>query len=881
MQKQEHMAIYRKDYKVPPFLMETIDLNFTLHPNCTKVYAKSHLKKNEECHEICSNLVLMGEMLVLKKICINGVELDSQAYSVTATELILTEVPDDFFLEIWTEIDPQGNKALSGLYRSSGNYCTQCEAEGFRRITYYLDRPDVLARFRTKITASKTSCPVMLSNGNPVEQGESEDGYHYVVWEDPFPKPSYLFALVAGDLAHISDTYITRSGRTIDLRIYVQEKNRDKCDHAMRSLKKAMQWDEDVYGLEYDLDMFMIFAVDDFNMGAMENKGLNVFNSKYVLASPESATDSDYLGIEGVIAHEYFHNWTGDRVTCRDWFQLSLKEGLTVFRDQEFSADMNSPAVKRIEDVRVLRNSQFREDSGPMAHPVRPESYVEINNFYTVTIYEKGAEVIRMMRLLLGKEDYHRAIDLYFKRFDGMAVTCDDFVQAMEDASGKDLSQFKLWYSQAGTPVVTIKEDWDEKEGLLQLHFSQSCPATPGQNDKRPFHIPISLGLLHMKDNLDGQKILYDETTRLIELRKEEEEYTFGPFSEKPYLSALRGFSAPVKLVLNQTRQELAVLMASDTDLFNRWEATHRFSVLVIQEAMEKLEKKEVVNLDPLFCASLKKILHDSQDAAFTAQALALPAENYIAQTMTCIDPQILGEGYRLVKKLIAKELAEEFLQCYERLSDSGEYSLSAEAMARRSLKNCCLSYLAATTDGIVDSRIIGLCTEQFTKANNMTDRIAALAALSHISCGEREEAFASFYDTWREDPLVLDKWFSLQAVSSLESTFDSVVALTRNPSFSIENPNKVRALIGAFASMNHYRFHRRDGAGYRFLAEYVIRLDDMNPQIAARMVAPFTAYKKYIPQLQHMMHGYLEKILDRPNVSKDVYEIVFKTLHS
>ncbi len=865
-----HPTIYRNEYQVPPYLVDEVSLTFILGDKECVIHTRTSLRKNE-AYKGAAPLFLNGQELELLSLAIDNRELESQAYVKDEDGLTIHDVPDSFVLEATTRIYPDANTRLEGLYRSSGNFCTQCEAEGFHKITYYLDRPDVMARFTTRIEADKESCPVLLSNGNLLEEGELPEGRHYAVWQDPFPKPCYLFALVAGDLVFLQDNFVTRSGRNIDLRIYVQARNREKCDHAMRSLKKAMQWDEEVFGLEYDLDNFMIVAVDDFNMGAMENKGLNIFNSKYVLASQKTATDQDYLGIEGVIGHEYFHNWTGNRVTCRDWFQLSLKEGLTVFRDQEFSSDMNSRPVKRIDEVRILRNFQFREDAGPMAHPVRPDSYVEINNFYTVTVYNKGAEVIRMMHTLLGAQNFRKGIDLYFARHDGQAVTCDDFAAAMADASGMNLDQFKLWYSQSGTPLLQVEEMWDQEAEEYSLKIRQSCPATPGQESKEAFHIPVAFGLLDGK----GKDISLGED--LLHLRQEEETFHFSGISERPVLSLLRGFSAPVKVEPWQGREQLSFLMAHDSDPFNRWDAAFRLSESVILECAEKLQSGVSLTLDPLFVHAVEKVLVDKEsDKSLLAMALNLPEESYLAQQMDVVDPDNLHQARTYVRQELASTLKEELRAVWEANREQGNYSLSPEAMGRRSLKNSCLSYLLSSKHP--EARDVDMALAQYQEGGNMTDVIAVLAALSHCDIPERQELLESFYEKWKADGLVMDKWLILQATSSLPATLKSVLALMEHPAFSISNPNKVRSLIGAFGS-NHVHFHAKDGEGYRFLADQILFLDSRNPQIASRLTTPFAAWRRYDEQRQELMKEQLQRIGAKDGLSGDVFEMVRRSL--
>ncbi len=871
-------AIRLTDYQPFGYRIETVNLQFELGEDKTIVKSLMTVACNTKCEGI-HPLVLNGRGLKLLGMRMDGKELAGHDYKIEDEKLTITAVPDRFVLEIDTEIDPAANTELSGLYRSGSMFCTQCEAEGFRKITYFPDRPDVLTKFMTTIVADKTKYPVLLSNGNLIGRGESDQGRHYATWHDPFPKPAYLFALVAGDLARIEDTFRTLSGRKVDLHIYVQHHNKDKCAHAMLSLKEAMKWDERVYGREYDLDLMMIVATDDFNMGAMENKGLNIFNSKYVLAKPETATDSDYQGIMGVVGHEYFHNWSGDRVTCRDWFQLSLKEGFTVFRDQQFMEDMTSAGVKRISDVNILRTHQFREDAGPMAHPVRPDSYVEINNFYTMTVYNKGAEVIRMLRTLLGPEGYRKGTDLYFSRHDGQAVTTDDFVKALEDANGVDLSQFKRWYTQAGTPELAVSRSFDASSKTYELSIRQTCPATPGQPEKLPFHIPVAIGLL----GKDGKGIRLDAETLspggaetvVLELREREQTFTFTGIQEEPVPSILRGFSAPVKVKLDLTDEERLFLMANDSDPFNRWDAGQQLAVKLLLGLVKDYQEGKVLALDNLFVDAFRKILEsDLHDKSFQAYALALPSENYLADFMEVIDPEAIFEARTFVQQTLAAVLKPSLLAVYRKNVDSGPYRPEQDAIGKRSLKNLCLSYLAELEDADVRK----LCVDQYRAANNMTDRIAALVNLANNECREKDEALASFADQWKDDPLVMDKWFLIQATSRLSDTLDHVKKLTRHPAFTIKNPNKVRALIGAFAS-NAVRFHDASGAGYRFIADHVLDIDSLNPQIAARLVSAFTLWKRFDFKRQTLMKAELERMLKTPKLSKDVYEVVSKSL--
>ncbi|KJR98113.1 MAG: aminopeptidase N [Desulfobulbaceae bacterium BRH_c16a] len=875
MKNDKPVTVYRNDYTVFDYIIECLTLNFQIYEEKTRVTATGKYRRNSLSLRENPSLVLFGEELEIVSVRLDGKEMAGADYYVNDKMLRLENVPPAFSLEIVTTIYPDRNTSLEGLYRSGAKYCTQCEAEGFRKITYYPDRPDVLTRFTTRIEADKTSCPVLLANGNCREKGELDATRHYAVWEDPFPKPCYLFALVAGRLVSIEDEYITRSGRRVELKIFVEEQNKNKCNHAMTALKKAMHWDEEVFGLEYDLDIYMIVAVDDFNMGAMENKGLNIFNSKYVLSSPETATDQDYLGIEGVIAHEYFHNWTGNRVTCRDWFQLSLKEGLTVFRDQEFSADMNSRPVQRIDDVRVLKNFQFKEDAGPMAHPVRPDSYVEINNFYTSTVYNKGAEVIRMMNTILGAAKFREGMDLYFARHDGQAVTCDDFVAAMSDASGVDLSQFQNWYIQAGTPILQVEGEWNEEHRQYLLTVRQNCPDTPGQTEKRPFHMPLSVGLL----GSDGQDLLTHEQegTAVLQLHEQEQLFTFKDIKEKPVVSFLRDFSAPVRVASFQSRAELAFLLRYDTNLYNRWDAATRLAGEVILEAAEKLTRQEIPLLDELYLdAVAHSIQHDTEDPEILALSLTLPAETTLAQEMAIIDPDALHQARRLVKKELAERNRDALTLLYEKNRVRGEYRITPADIGKRSLKNVALSYLMAL-DPLPDE-ILDLCYAQYRDATNMTDNIAAVANVVDLDRGIRKEVLEDFYAKWVGDPLVLDKWFTLQALSILPTTLKEVRQLVKNPSFSINNPNRVRALIGAFCTGNHVCFHDKSGVGYGFLADMITELNSINPQIAARLVSPLINWKRYDVQRQSLMKQELNRIASVKNLSRDVYEVVNKS---
>ncbi len=870
---------FLKDYTPPAYLVDRIDLRIELDPQATLVQATLACRPNIGGG---GPLVLNGERLTLERVALNGDELPAGAYSFADGLLTIPQVPDGpFEVFVETRVNPAGNTELEGLYLSSGNYCTQCEAEGFRTITCFPDRPDVMSVFTTTVVGDRTACPVLLAGGNLVASGDLDDGRHWTTWHDPFPRPCYLFALVAGNLVRISDSFTTRSGRRIDLHIYVEPRNRDKCDHAMHSLKKAMRWDEERFGREYDLDTYMIVAVDDFNMGAMENKGLNVFNSKYVLALPETATDIDYEGIEAVIAHEYFHNWTGNRITCRDWFQLSLKEGLTVFRDQEFTGDSISRAVKRVQDANIIRSFQFREDSGPMAHPVRPASFVEINNFYTLTVYNKGAEVIRMLHTLLGPAAFRRGMDIYFERHDGQAVTCDDFVAAMESAWGNDLIQFKRWYSQAGTPELTVRAEYDQDRRQLTLTVDQTCPPTRESSKKEPFFMPLAVGLL----DADGRSIPvgdgHDPNTRTLILAEPSQSYVFSNLDAPPTVSFLRGFSAPVKVRFDQSDEELSRLMAHDPDPFNRWDAGQKLALRFLLEQIEAFRRGEPIVVDQLLVHGLRNLLLDRvADPAFLALALTLPSENWIGQQMPVIDPVAVFQVRQQFRALIGRTLATELRLCHETLAGDGPYRYSAEEAGRRALRNGCLAYLLAPDlDSRIDGALLRQGIRQYRASDNMTDTIAALAGVVNADLEAGTELLAEFYDRWRHDPLVVDKWLILQAGCTLPGTLDRVKKLTTHPGFSHKNPNKVRSLIGTFCAGNHGQFHAADGGGYLFLGDQVILLDPLNPQIAARMLTPLTQWRRYDPSRQQLMRIQLERIGGQPTLSDDVREVVEKSL--
>lgn len=867
------------NYQVPRYLVDEALLHFDLDKAKTRVISTLKMRRNPASE--AGDCVLDGDSLDLISIKLNGNSLADTEYEVTNNALIIPQVPEQFELEIIIEIHPDQNTALEGLYHSGRLLCTQCEAEGFRRITYYPDRPDVMTVFTVTIVADAKQWPVMLSNGNLEEQGQFNDGRHWVRWHDPHPKPSYLFALVAGDLYCQQDHFTTMNGRDVTLRIYVDPENKHKCDHALVSLKQSMKWDEEVYGREYDLDVFMIVAVNDFNMGAMENKGLNIFNAACVLATPETATDDDFYTIQSIVAHEYFHNWSGNRVTCRDWFQLSLKEGFTVMRDQSFSADLNSAAVQRIDDVNGLRSMQFAEDAGPMAHPVRPDSYIEISNFYTVTIYEKGAEVVRMIKTLVGDEGFRKGTDLYFDRHDGQAVTTDDFVKAIEDANSVDLSQFKRWYEQAGTPELSVKTHYDPVQQRFSLILRQSCPATPGQENKLNFHIPVAVGLLDSDGNnmpmqLAEEVTPYDGDTRVLSLTETEQTFEFIHVSEEPVASVLRGFSAPVKLKYDLTNKQLAFLMGRDTDSFNRWDAGQQLMINVLLEIVDDIQKQNTLALSPLLLSQLEAVLNDEQlDPALVAKMLTLPTENYLAAQMPVADVDGIHQAREFAKRQIAISLKPLFNARYESLSKQKKYQFNAEDMAARSLKNLCLSYLAATDDPLQMQR----CLRQMKVTDNMTELLAGLRLMVDQAGPEREHALRAFYEQWKHDRQVVDKWLSVQAVSKLPDTLLRVKALMKHEAFNIKNPNNVRALIGQFCRNNPVHFHAKDGSGYRFLAEQILVLDKLNPQVAARMLGALNSWRRYDLERQELMKASLEQIAMQKDLSADVYEIVTKYL--
>ncbi|TXL14830.1 aminopeptidase N [Methylococcaceae bacterium HT4] len=869
---------YLKDYQVPKYLIETVDLNFILEAEYTRVVSRLTITHNPDNKAKHAPLELLGEELTLISIALDGVELTEHEYKLTDDSLSIVDVPQNttFTLAIENTINPKANSALEGLFVSNNMLCTQCEAQGFRKITYFLDRPDVMARFTTTLIADKTLYPVLLSNGNKVAQGELIDNRHWVTWEDPFKKPCYLFALVAGELECIEDHYTTMSGRKISLQIFVEAHDVDKCAHAMQSLKNAMRWDEQVYGREYDLDLYMIVAVGHFNMGAMENKGLNIFNTKFVLARPDTATDMDYEHIEGVIGHEYFHNWTGNRITCRDWFQLSLKEGFTVFRDQEFTADQTSKAVKRIDDVNMLRTRQFAEDAGPLAHPIRPEAYIEINNFYTLTVYEKGAEIVRMLRTLLGTEHFHKGADLYFQRHDGQAVTCEHFVQAMEDANDKDLSQFRCWYAQAGTPIILAEQAYDAERQALTLTLSQTIPK---QVNPATLHIPIKVALFAENGStIDASvsDVTGIDNEFILELIEQRQSFVFENVPSTPILSILRDFSAPVKLQISRPLTELAFLLQHDNDSFNRWEAGQQLMACIIFELIKAIKQEQSLTIPDILVDSFTIILDQEwPDLSYLACLLSLPAENYLAEQMPVVDVDAIHQARQLVKRSLAEQLTEQLTDLYHQNNQRESGELNSDAIGKRKIKNLCLDYLSQ-----LDTKYsYQLANEQFANAKTMTDQIAALGAIVNTKNPDKITYLEQFYQQWQEEALVIDKWFSLQAASSQPGTFAVVQSLLQHAAFDLKNPNRVRSLVGAFSQANPIHYHAKNGQGYQFLADQVIALNSINPQVASRMVGALTQWRRFDEQRQGLMKQQLERIIKTENISKDVFEIASKSL--
>jgi aminopeptidase N len=870
-------TVYRKEYASYPWVLEHAGFRFEIGQDATKVFSELQLKQRDASAPP-ADIELDGHDMELVSISLNGNKLGAADYSLSSDRLLVHNAPESCVLKIEVTIKPHENTALEGLYPSSNFLLTQCEAEGFRKITYFPDRPDVMTCYDVTIVADKQRYPVLLSNGNAVDSGELGDGRHWVQWSDPFAKPCYLFALVAGDLACQEDQFRTRSGRDVTLRVFVEHENLDRCDHAMESLIHSMRWDEERFDLEYDLDIYNIVATDDFNMGAMENKSLNIFNSKYVLARPDTATDFDYQGIEGVIAHEYFHNWTGNRVTCQDWFQLTLKEGLTVFRDQEFSSDMHSRAVKRIQDVRHLRSRQFPEDAGPMSHPVRPDKYIEINNFYTMTVYQKGAEIVRMYHTLLGENGFQKGMKLYFERHDGQAVTCDDFLLAMADANDKNLEKFGLWYGQSGTPELTVRGSHDADSCTFTLTISQRTPATHDQDTKHALLIPIEVGLLDNQGNAIELKRVGEDSplgqSSLLLLEEEEQAFVFEGIEQRPVPSLLRGFSAPVKLDYPYTSSDLALLMAHDSDAFVRWEAAQLLAQGEILANVRRLAEGSQPRLGMELTSAFHALLADiDSDPGLVAEAMSLPGEDYLAEQMKIIDVDGIHDARNFVKASLAKALQGEFLDRYQSMNDGEPYSKSPASMARRSLKNVCLSFLLETDSGV------SVAESQMNTSDNMTDTLAALQGLlwSGASCADL--LLQQFEDKWNGDALVMDKWFSMQAATPGKQAARRVRKLLDHPGFSLANPNKVRSVIGVFSMMNPTGFHAPDGAGYRLHADQVIALDKLNPQVAARMASAFNPWTRYDAQRQGLLKSELSRIKTAEGLSSDVSEIVTNAL--
>ncbi|MFT5484323.1 MAG: aminopeptidase N [Halieaceae bacterium] len=883
MKDAQPRAIKLSDYKVPPYLIDETHLEFELGEEYTLVRSRLSMRLNPAADTV-EPLVLDGVELELMEVEIDGKVLPPSAYHLTESTLTIATLPTAFELACVTRINPAQNTALEGLYKSHSMYCTQCEAEGFRKITYYLDRPDVMSVFTVRVEASELAFPILLSNGNLIDSGAADEGRHFSVWHDPFPKPSYLFALVAGNLQRLQDNFTTVSGRAVELNIYVEAKDIGKVDYAMESLIASMRWDEEVYGREYDLDLFNIVAVDDFNMGAMENKSLNVFNTSCVLAHPSTSTDASFQRVEGVVAHEYFHNWSGNRVTCRDWFQLSLKEGFTVFRDAEFSSDQGSRTVKRVEDVKLLRAQQFPEDAGPLAHPIRPESFIEINNFYTRTIYEKGAEVVRMIHQLLGSEHFRRGSDLYFERHDGQAVTCDEFVNAMADSSGRDLNQFKRWYSQSGTPVLKVAGHYDADAKSYRLDVEQSCPATPGQTEKLPLHIPLAVGLIgeagDLRLQLEGEGIdqeSADNTFRVLEITEALNSFVFINIEEEPVPSLLRDFSAPVHLNFDYSRAQLGFIMSRDSNGFCRWDAAQQLAIAVIEDQVAAILTGSELTVDTHLVEAFRQLLEDrSLDPAMIALMLKLPEETYLIELADKVDVSAIHRGRERVKVTLADQLYSLFEQRYGELESSVAYQPTAEQVANRSLRNVCLGYMMSSSRPAQATEFAGA---QFRDATNMTDQLAALLCLVNgVDRQAATQALDSFHQQWSHESLVLNSWLQVQAQSPHADVLDQVRALLDHPDFEITNPNRVRSLIGVFSRGNPVNFHREDGAGYELLADIIIALDALNPQTAAGLLDPFTQWQRF-PATGQIMERQLQRILGVGDISADVFEIASKSL--
>jgi aminopeptidase N len=870
MRTETPQPIRLSDYRPPAFLVDEVHLTFDLKPNATRVRAKLAVRRNGDHAD---PLVFNGERLKPVSVAVDGRVLAEAERTIDAEFLTIPSVPDAFTLETEVEIDPENNKALEGLYMSGGRFCTQCEAEGFRKITWWPDRPDVLSRFTVRIEADMVFRH-LLANGNLIEKGDLPGGRRFAVWNDPFPKPCYLFALVAGELDVLEDTHVTASGRTVDLRIYVDTGMAPRAAYAMDALKRSMKWDEEAYGREYDLDLFMIVAVRDFNFGAMENKGLNIFNSSLLLADPATATDVDYERIEAVVAHEYFHNWTGNRITCRDWFQLCLKEGLTVFREQGFCADMRGHAVARIKAVKALRMRQFAEDQGPLAHPVRPSSYMKIDNFYTATIYEKGSEVIGMLKTLIGADAFRKGMDLYFERWDGQATTVEAFVNCFEDASGRDLKDFFAWYEQAGTPRVTLTGRYHEDARSLELTLTQAIPPTNGQDAKRAVPIPVTLGLIDhegrtMAFERDGEAV--DET--IVVLDKPETKVTLTGVDSVPVISALRGFSAPVVLRTDAEARDRYVQLASDPDLFNRWEAGQDLAAALI--LARAAGKPDDVGEERYAVAVGRALVDQASDPAFKALLLALPAETDLALLRNPVDPAALHEARNALRLRLALHLNHELRRLHTGLQDLGEFSPDAAGAGRRALRNAALELMTANPRNDIADIALG----HYRAAANMTDTMGGLNALMLIGGPSYEEALGHFYDRWKDEPLVVDKWFAVQGRDPDEGALGRILGLTTHPAFDAQNPNRLRALVSSFANFNPARFHDPSGAGYRFLADQIIAVDRFNPMTAARLVDPLGGWRRMKPELGALMKAELERIVAVEGLSKNVYELATRAL--
>jgi aminopeptidase N len=876
MQQEAVQTKYLKDYQVSPFLIDKIFMHFDLDEHQTHVKSILNIRKNPQSTSTSSQLVLDGSNLQLISIALDGDSLENSRFKKTDHTLVIDHVPDEFILETEVIIKPQENTLLSGLYKSNRNFCTQCESEGFRRITYFIDRPDILTQYTTTISADRTQFPILLSNGNLTDSHELPNNRHWVKWEDPTRKPSYLFALVAGNFDILEDQFITQSGRNIALKIYVEPGKRDFATYAMQVLKDAMQWDERKYGREYDLDIYMIVAVNDFNFGAMENKGLNIFNDRFILVHPETATDVDYLHVQSVVAHEYFHNWTGNRVTVRDWFQITLKEGLTVFRENQFCSDMNSKAVRRIEEAKMIRNQQFQQDASPLAHPIYPDSYIEINNFYTVTVYEKGAEVIRMFHTLLGQDLFRKAMDHYFDENDGYPVTVEEFIKSMEQISRIDFAQFRRWYTQSGTPTLIISDEYDAPKQQYTLHVTQRIPSTAAQPHKENLHIPLMIGLLDPQ----GREILWDSEKKshstILDLNEEQQDFVFYNIPSKPVPSLLRDFSAPVKIEYNYSEDDLSLLIKYDSDLFSRWDASQKMLERILFKIIDEKQSQQSHKVPEKFLHVLAEVFRDETiDDAFKDELLALPTEKYLIEQRVPADVDSIHFAHEWLMQQIANFLHHDFLNYFQQHRNPTVYTVDFNSIAARRLKKLALTYLVLSHK----KEFYQEALTQFHHANNMTDVLAAMQAVNDIDCEEREQMLSEFYFKWSKNPLVLDKWYALQAQSTLPDTLATVKRLAQNNNFDFKNPNRVRSLVDTFAVANPYRFHAIDGTGYEFLADYVLKTDPINPQLASRLAESLINWKKFDSKRQQLMHEQLQRILNFPKLSKNVYEIVSKAI--